>query len=245
MEAICCWFIRISCFEPLACVKETRERVHFRLNLSYCRGCKDVCVPAFQNLSAERNHFSFTRHHLKYSAMEAVLRVKKSLKKPIRKLTSCVLVEKKRLCDKRRPTRGRGGSNKSRKNNPTIQSAHPRNSAMIRSYQTDLEKERKLREAMNTQKNAERAAMRAHFRRKYQLSEDPKDSHHLHSVGGRVSLPCELSKIIYPESKTKDEGFNLLSALQGLSFGSDVFTGKKPSWTSTPSTSGVDACTVM
>lgn len=114
------------------------------LNLSYCRGCKDVCVPAFQNLSAERNHFSFTRHHLKYSAMEAVLRVKKSLKKPIRKLTSCVLVEEKRLCDKRRPTRGRGGSNKSRKNNPTIQSAHPRNSAMIRSYQTDLEKERQV-----------------------------------------------------------------------------------------------------
>lgn len=30
---------------------------------------------------------------------------------------------------------------------------------------------RKLREAMNAQKNAERAAMRAHFRRKYQLSE--------------------------------------------------------------------------
>lgn len=29
---------------------------------------------------------------------------------------------------------------------------------------------RKLREAMNAQKNAERAAMRAHFRRKYQLT---------------------------------------------------------------------------
>ncbi|XP_061144411.1 complexin-3-like [Syngnathus typhle] len=78
---------------------------------------------------------------------------------------------------------------------------------------------RKLREATNAHKNAERAAMRAHFRRKYQLSEDSKDAGHLKRVGGKVSLPRELSKLVRPDSKTKDDGFNLLGAFQGLRLG--------------------------
>lgn len=86
--------------------------------------------------------------------------------------------------------------------------------------------------------------MRAHFRRKYQLSESPKDAGHLRSVGGKVSLPRELSKIIHPESKSKDGGFNLLSAFQGLSFGPAPLGGTKHSRTATPAR-GAESCKVM
>lgn len=179
------------------------------------------------------------------------MKVKKSLKTPIRMLTSCVsgVKEKKKLYAKHRNRRGRGrggrgGCNRWRKA-PPLQNSHHKDTSVIRSYQADLEKERKLREAMNAQKNAERAAMRSHFRRKYQLSEDVKDSNHLRSVGGKVSLPRELSKIIRPETKHKDDGFNLLSAFQGLSFNSAVLTGRKHSTAPTATPLNVDSCKVM
>ncbi|KAM9353475.1 cytochrome P450 11C1 [Symphorus nematophorus] len=170
--------------------------------------------------------------------MESVVRVKKSLRMPIRKLTSCVSrVKEGKLCAKRRNKRGRrgggrGGCNRLGKT-PSLQTAQPKDPSVIRSYQADLEKERQLREAMNAQKNAERAAMRAHFRRKYQLSESLKDTNHLRSVGGKVSLPHELSKIIHPETKSKDSGFNLLSAFEGLSLNTAALTGRNHSKTST------------
>ncbi|KAG8010025.1 hypothetical protein GBF38_014168 [Nibea albiflora] len=87
--------------------------------------------------------------------------------------------------------------------------------------------------------------MRAHFRAKYQLSESLKDTNHLRSVGGKVSLPHELSKIIHPETKTKDNGFNLLRAFQGLSFDTAALTGRKHSKTSTPAPVRRDSCKVM
>ncbi|XP_055084186.1 complexin-3-like [Periophthalmus magnuspinnatus] len=161
--------------------------------------------------------------------MESVVKVKKCFQKPMRKLTSCVLrQEEKRLCSGHRATRGRGSGTRRRRKDPLRQTPP-------RSYQADLDKERKLREAMNAQKNAERAAMRAHFRRKYQLSEDPQDRYHLRSVGGKVALPRELSKIICPEAQTKDERFDLLSAFQGLSL-SPVIGASGPS---------ADGCRVM
>ncbi|KAM4600936.1 cytochrome P450 11C1 [Polymixia lowei] len=146
--------------------------------------------------------------------------VKKSLRFPIRKLTSCVSgVKEREVLTKHRNKRGRGGG--------ALRSAHTKDPSVIRSYQADLEKERQLRETMNAQKNAERAAMRAHFRRKYQLSKNSKDTSHLRSVGGKVSLPRELAKMVHPETKTKDDGYNLLSAFQGLSFNMGVVTGSK------------------
>ncbi|XP_059196110.1 complexin-3-like [Centropristis striata] len=179
--------------------------------------------------------------------MESVVRMKKSLRRPIRRLTSCVSgVKERRLCAKRksrrsRGGRGRGGCNRLGRTPPPHRS-HPKEPPVTCSYQADLEKERQLREAMNAQKNAERAAMRAHFRSKYQLSESPKDTSHLRSVGGKVSLPRELSKLIHPESKAKDDGFNLLSAFQGLSFNTPALTGRKHSRTSTPTAA---SCNVM
>ncbi|KAM7383399.1 hypothetical protein PAMP_003055 [Pampus punctatissimus] len=182
--------------------------------------------------------------------MESVVRVKKSLRTPVRKLTGYVTKVKGRtLCAKRRNRRSRGvggggGCNRLRKT-PPLQTAHAKDASVIRSYQADLEKERKLREAMNAQKNAERATMRAHFRRKYRLSENSKDTNHLRSVGGKVSLPHELSKIIHPETKTKDNSFNLLQAFQGLNFGTAAFTGRKHNKTLTPTPANGHSCKVM
>ncbi|XP_010768827.1 cytochrome P450 11B, mitochondrial-like [Notothenia coriiceps] len=76
--------------------------------------------------------------------------------------------------------------------------------------------------------------MRAQFRKKYQLSESRKDTNRLRPVGGKVSLPHELSKIIHPENRAKDDGFNLLSAFQGLSFGPAALTERRHSKMSTP-----------
>ncbi|XP_042345971.1 complexin-3 [Plectropomus leopardus] len=176
--------------------------------------------------------------------MESVVRVKKSLRAPMRKLTSCVSrVKEKKLCARRRNRRSRGGGCNRLGRTPPPRTSQHRDPPIICSYQADLEKERQQREAMNAQKNAERAAMRAHFRKKYQLSESPKDTNHLRSVGGRVSLPHELSKIIHPETKTKDDGFNLLSAFQGLSFNTAALTGRKHTKMSTPPTAA--SCKVM
>ncbi|XP_076010750.1 cytochrome P450 11C1 [Genypterus blacodes] len=149
--------------------------------------------------------------------MESVVKVKKSLRRPIRKLTSCVSGVKERK------VRGCGRLGKT----PPIHAAYNKEPSVSRWYWADLEKERQLREAGNAQKNAERAAMRAHFRRKYQLSKNPKDTNHLNSARGKVSLPHQLAKLIHPETKSKGDGFNLLSAFQGLSFGTPALTGRK------------------
>ncbi|CAG6015325.1 unnamed protein product [Menidia menidia] len=180
--------------------------------------------------------------------METVLRVKSSLRTPIRKLAGCVSGAKgRRLCAKRRRTRSGGGfrGGKVPGKTPPLRAAPPRDPTVVRSYQAELEKKRKLREAMNAQKNAERAAMRAHFRRKYRLSESRKDRDHLRSAGGKVSLPDELSKMIYPETKSKDDGFNLLSAFRGLRVSTAALTGRKIRRTPVPTPTNRDSCRVM
>ncbi|KAF7663614.1 hypothetical protein LDENG_00205370 [Lucifuga dentata] len=154
--------------------------------------------------------------------MESVVKMQNSLKTPIRKLTSCVSgVKERKVFSKYRNQRSRGGGGRRRACS------------------------RKQREAMNAQKNAERAAMRAHFRRKYQLSENLKDVDHLSSFGGKVSLPRELTKIIHPETKSKGDGFNLLSAFQGLSFGTEMLTGKKQSKRPTLTSVSGSTCKIM
>ncbi|XP_057691336.1 complexin-3-like [Corythoichthys intestinalis] len=180
--------------------------------------------------------------------MESVGRVKKSLRAPIKRLTSCVsTMSKRKLCAKRwnhraRGTRGRGGYDKKR--NVPLRRTPVKYPSVLRSYQADLEKERKLREATNAQKNAERAAMRAHFRRKYQLAENSKDTNHLRCAGGKVSLPRELSKLVRPDNKMKDDSFNLLNAFQGLRLG--TLTGSKNSKYATTATPRRGrACQVM
>ncbi|KAL7887084.1 hypothetical protein AOLI_G00048050 [Acnodon oligacanthus] len=146
--------------------------------------------------------------------MEAM--VQKSLMAPLKKLTSCVNeAAEKDIWTKQRSKQG-----------SKRRSSHTRDSALLRAYQADLDRERKLREAMNAQKNAERAAMRAHFRRKYQLSQNAKDSSHLQAVGGKVALPPELAKMVRSDGQ-KDESSTLLSAFQSLSFDMGLISGSK------------------
>ncbi|XP_028327651.1 complexin-3 [Gouania willdenowi] len=183
--------------------------------------------------------------------MESVVKVKKSMRMPIKMLTSCVSgVKERKLCARRGYDRGqsgrsRGGGINRPGRTPPLRSTHPKESSVNRSYKADLEKERRQREAVNAQKNAERAAMRAHFRRKYQLSENPVDKNHLRSVGGKVSLPRELSKIIHPKTKNKDDGFNLLSAFQGLSFNTTLLAGGKPCNMASDTPANGNTCKVM
>lgn len=118
-----------------------------------------------------------------------------------------------------------------------------RDSHLMQSYKAELERGRKVREALNAQKNAERAAMRTHFRRKYQLSKNVKDTERVRSVGGEVNLPRELAKMVCPEAPVKDEAFGLLSAFQGLSFSGGIYTSNKQ--TTTSSTANTETCKLM
>lgn len=81
--------------------------------------------------------------------MESVVRVKKSLRTPIRKLASCVSrVKERKLCAKRRNKRGRGGGGRGGcdrlRRTPPPRTAHPKDPSVIRSYQADMEKERQV-----------------------------------------------------------------------------------------------------
>ncbi|XP_034029547.1 cytochrome P450 11B, mitochondrial [Thalassophryne amazonica] len=172
--------------------------------------------------------------------MESVVRVKKSLRTPIRKLTSCVSeVKEKKRCTKRRNKRCRGGRGECNRLRKTLapRHAHAKDPLFNWTYLCFI---RKPREAMNSQKNAARAAMRDHFRRKYRLSENAKDTNHLKSAGGNV-----LSKLIHPDIKTKDDGYNLLSAFQGLTFGTEVLTRRKLSKTPMSTRARGHSCNIM
>ncbi|XP_065126654.1 complexin-3-like [Paramisgurnus dabryanus] len=164
--------------------------------------------------------------------------LKKSLLAPIKTLTYCVTGEK---------TQPNWTKQKSKPGSKVRSATHrlagTKDAHLLRSYQAELERERKLRDAVNAQKNAERAAMRTHFRRKYHLSENVKDSEHLRSVRGKASLPRDLAKMIYPETPAKDGDFGLLSTFQSLGFSRGIFTGNKQ--TQTPVTVNTESCKLM
>ncbi|XP_021322434.1 cytochrome P450 11C1 isoform X2 [Danio rerio] len=158
--------------------------------------------------------------------MESV--VKRSLLAPMKTLQCCV------SGDKQQASRSQGQRSKvTRVQDPRV----------LRSYEAELQKERKLREAMNAKKNAERAAMRAHFRRKYQLSQNAKDSAQLRAVGGKVFLSGDLARMVRPDAPEKDDGFNLIRAFQGLKFSGPMFTGSKHS--RADKTTNEEPCRVM
>lgn len=81
--------------------------------------------------------------------MDSVVRVKKSLRTPIKKLTSCVSgLKERRLCAKPRYKRGRGGGGRGGCNRfvrtRPLRSAHLKEPSIIRPYQAELEKERQV-----------------------------------------------------------------------------------------------------
>lgn len=166
--------------------------------------------------------------------------VQKSLVAPLKKLTSCVTGSAEQdVWTKHKPRHG----SKCRSFVP--RSGHTNNASLARAYQADLDRERKLREARNAQKNAERAAMRAHFRRKYQLSQNAKDSSRLQAVGSKVVLPHNLAKMVRSDGQAKDESSTLLSAFQNLSFDMGLISGSKQNNTHTRSSDYAGQCKVM
>ncbi|XP_039544640.1 complexin-3-like [Pimephales promelas] len=129
--------------------------------------------------------------------------VKKSLLAPIKTLKFCVTGEKKPSGSKGQRSPLRSGAD----------------THLLRPYQAELERERKRREAMNAQKNAERAAMRLHFRSKYQLTKNAEDRERVRVAGGKVCLPRDLAKMVRPDADDGDDGFSVIRAFQRLRSG--------------------------
>ncbi|XP_077086115.1 complexin-3-like [Siphateles boraxobius] len=139
--------------------------------------------------------------------------VKKSLLAPIKTLKFCVNGEKKPSGRSRSGSKGQGSKVRA------CADTH-----LLRPYQADLERERKLREAMNAQKNAERAAMRLHFRSKYQLTKNAEDRKRVRLAGGKVRLPRDLAKMVRPDSDDGDDSFSVIRAFQRLRFSTHTHT---------------------
>ncbi|KAK3551826.1 hypothetical protein QTP70_029008 [Hemibagrus guttatus] len=91
------------------------------------------------------------------------------------------------------------------------------NPTVLRAYQAQKERERSMREARNMEKNTARAAMRAHFRRKYQLPTNAEDSSRVQATGRTVVIPSHLKKVVQSKTPEKDSS-GLLSVFQNLSF---------------------------
>ncbi|XP_036423097.1 complexin-3 [Colossoma macropomum] len=97
--------------------------------------------------------------------MDAI--VKKSLGAPVRQLSSCVSGVKDGM--------GRKGKSVRRKSAPCCYSQTAHDSSWIRAYQAELHRERKLRQVMLSKKNAERAAMRTHYRSPHRYTKTSQD----------------------------------------------------------------------
>lgn len=81
------------------------------------------------------------------------------------------------------------------------------------------------------------------FSDSFQCLQNVKDAERVRSVGGKVALPRELAKMVYPEAPVKDDAFGLLSAFQGLSFSGGIYTSDKQ--TKTSSTANTQPCKLM
>ncbi|XP_040198894.1 complexin-3 [Rana temporaria] len=72
-------------------------------------------------------------------------------------------------------------------------------------YQKQLLEEKMERDAIYTQRKAERATLRTHFRDKYRLPKNDTDDSQIQLAGGDVELPKELAKMI-EEDNEEEEG---------------------------------------
>lgn len=120
------------CWDTSDCQTNTTWAKEKAITLPHvsCRGNRGVVIPLRQP----------------NRIMESVARLKKSLRSPMRRLTSCVAGPKeKRLCA--RP-RGKKGRDKRRCNilgkTPPLKASKLKDPSMIRSYQADLEKQRQV-----------------------------------------------------------------------------------------------------
>nr|XP_008520457.1 PREDICTED: complexin-3 [Equus przewalskii]XP_008520458.1 PREDICTED: complexin-3 [Equus przewalskii] len=79
------------------------------------------------------------------------------------------------------------------------------------------------RDAQFTQRKAERATLRSHFRDKYRLPKNETDESQIQMAGGDVELPRELAKMIEEDTEEEEEKASVLgqlASLPGLDLGS-------------------------
>ncbi|TEA34993.1 hypothetical protein DBR06_SOUSAS9710066, partial [Sousa chinensis] len=90
-------------------------------------------------------------------------------------------------------------------------------------YQKQLVEEKMERDAQFTQRKAERATLRSHFRDKYRLPKNETDESQIQMAGGDVELPRELAKMIEEDTEEEEERASVLGqlpSLPGLDLGS-------------------------
>ncbi|XP_012583962.1 PREDICTED: complexin-3 isoform X2 [Condylura cristata] len=77
------------------------------------------------------------------------------------------------------------------------------------------------RDAQFTQRKAERATLRSHFRDKYRLPKSETDERQIQMAGGDMELPRELAKMITEDTEEERASvLGQLASLPGLDLGS-------------------------
>ncbi|MEE6524339.1 hypothetical protein FKM82_023732 [Ascaphus truei] len=72
------------------------------------------------------------------------------------------------------------------------------------------------REAMYTQRKAERATLRTHFRDKYRLPKNEVDDSQIQLAGGDVELPKELAKMIEEDNEEEEGKASVIGQLSSM-----------------------------
>ncbi|XP_048723432.1 complexin-3 isoform X1 [Caretta caretta] len=87
-------------------------------------------------------------------------------------------------------------------------------------YQKQLVEEKMERDAQFTQRKAERATLRTHFRDKYRLPkvkiENETDDSQIQLAGGDVELPKELAKMIEQDNEEEEEKDSVIGQLTNI-----------------------------
>ncbi|KAF7707568.1 complexin-3a [Silurus meridionalis] len=83
-------------------------------------------------------------------------------------------------------------------------------------YQKQLAEEKIEREASFTQKKAERATVRSHFRDKYRLPKSELDKTQIQAAGKDIALPSELAEMIAEDNQEEEHKLSVLGQLSSL-----------------------------
>ncbi|XP_027713580.1 complexin-3 [Vombatus ursinus] len=83
-------------------------------------------------------------------------------------------------------------------------------------YQKQLVEEKMERDAQFTQRKAERATLRSHFRDKYRLPKNETDDNQIQMAGGDVELPKELAKMIEEDNEEEEEKASVIGQLASI-----------------------------
>ncbi|XP_072258287.1 complexin-3 [Pyxicephalus adspersus] len=83
-------------------------------------------------------------------------------------------------------------------------------------YQKQLLEEKMERDATYTQRKAERATLRSHFRDKYRLPKNDVDDAQIQLAGGDVELPKELAKMIEEDNEEEEGKSSVIGQLSNI-----------------------------